>query len=310
MATRRSKAIETQALRFAEKLALNQWMLSLCGVNESDILAEPLKPWDLGGLDENNVHKFLHELKLHREYPAFPGDTLLDYDQNIVKHTLALGQKRAEPLRWKYFQYLSLLFTEIYLDRFFCDPEKLLANLNEFVKQSNDGRPSKDQLPPYEPADLRKLAFWNATGSGKRLLMHVNIRQYQHYLSLHGRDRELNRIILVTPNEGLSRQHLDEFRAVGIDAELFSKESRSLFAGKTVEIIDIHKLREDMGEKTVAIDTFEGNNLVLVDEGHRGASSSVEGAWMSARNRLCEDGFSFEYSATFGQAVKGRRALE
>ena len=41
---------------------------------------------------------------------------------------------------------------------------------------------------------------------------------------------------------------------------------------KSVEIIDIHKLREDMGEKTVAIDAFEGNNLVLVDEGHRGSS--------------------------------------
>ena len=86
--------------------------------------------------------------------------------------------------------------------------------------------------------------------------------------------------------------------------------ARSLFAGKTIEIIDIHKLREDMGAKTVAIDAFEGNNLVLVDEGHRGASSSVEGVWMNARSRLCEQGFSFEYSATFGQAVKGRGTLE
>ena len=31
---------------------------------------------------------------------------------------------------------------------------------------------------------------------------------------------------------------------------------------------------------------------------------------MSARNRLCEDGFSFEYSATFGQAMKGKGGLE
>ena len=33
-----------------------------------------------------------------------------------------------------------------------------------------------------------------------------------------------------------------------------------------------------MGEKTVAIDAFEGNNLVLVDEGHRGASGREDGA--------------------------------
>ena len=44
--------------------------------------------------------------------------------------------------------------------------------------------------------------------------------------------------------------------------------------------------------------------MVLVDEGHRGASGGQEGAWMRARNALCEKGFSFEYSATFGQAVK------
>ena len=64
-----------------------------------------------------------------------------------------------------------------------------------------------------------------------------------------------------------------------------------------------------MGEKTIAIDAFEGNNLVLVDEGHRGASGGEEGAWMRFRNALCENGFSFEYSATFGQAVKGNRGL-
>jgi len=52
--------------------------------------------------------------------------------------------------------------------------------------------------------------------------MHVHIRQYQHYLTLHGRERALNRIILLTPNEGLSRQHLEEFHAAGVDAALFT----------------------------------------------------------------------------------------
>jgi hypothetical protein len=155
----------------------------------------------------------------------------------------------------------------------------------------------------------RKLAYWSATGSGKTLLMHVNILQYQHYLEKHGRRRELNRVILLTPNEGLSLQHLREFETAGISAELFNKDGRGLFAGQAVEILDIHKLKDEMGDKTIAIDAFEGNNLVLVDEGHRGASGGEEGAWMRFRNALCEKGFSFEYSATFGQAVKGNRAL-
>jgi hypothetical protein len=51
------------------------------------------------------------------------------------------------------------------------------------------------------------------------------------------------------------------------------------------------RLRDEMGDKTVAIDAFEGNNLVLVDEGHRGASGGEEGAWMRFRNALCEKGF-------------------
>src|SRR5208283_3680038 len=104
--------------------------------------------------------------------------------------------------------------------------------------------------------------------------------------------------------------HLVEFQAAGLDAALFSKDGASLFSGRDIEIIDIHKLREETGEKTVAIDAFEGNNLVLVDEGHRGASGTEVGRWMQARNRLCENGFSFEYSATFGQAMKGKTGLE
>jgi hypothetical protein len=148
-----------------------------------------------------------------------------------------------------------------------------------------------------------------ATGSGKTLLMHAHILQYRRFLETHGRARELNRIILLTPNEGLSQQHLREFEKAGIDAEIFNKDGRGLFAGQTVEILEVTKLKEEMGEKTVAVDAFEGNNLVLVDEGHRGASAGGDGAWMKYRNALCEKGFSFEYSATFGQAVKGSQAL-
>ena len=169
-------------------------------------------------------------------------------------------------------------------------------------------------MSPLDPdgdvtGQLNKLAFWSATGSGKTLIMHANILQYQHYIEKHGLRRDLNRIILLTPNEGLSIQHLEEFQATGIQAELFNKNGRRLFAGRAVEIIDINKLRDEMGDKTVAVDAFESNNLVLVDEGHRGASAGETGSWMRFRNQLCDKGFSFEYSATFGQAVKGSAEL-
>ena len=178
----------------------------------------------------------------------------------------------------------------------------------------NANKPEADRIAVFDEAteawpQLNKLAFWMATGSGKTLLMHANILQYRHALTRHGRRHELNRILLLTPNEGLSQQHLREFEVAGIDAELFNKDGRGLFSGQAVEIIEVTRLRDEMGDRTIAIDAFEGNNLVLVDEGHRGASGGEEGAWMRARNALCEKGFSFEYSATFGQAVKGSPKL-
>lgn len=303
-----------QSLRFEQRLVLHQWLLSLFEVPSFERLAANLRAPELEGFDENNVTRFYHQLRLLFDRPELPHDMLLAYDQNIVRHWRRITERRnhAGPFLYpKYFQYLALLFTEIYLDRYFRDPGGLLAQLNGHVEQFNQNAPEASRIELYTSQDLNKVAFWMATGSGKTLLMHINILQYLHYLNLHG-GRQVNRVILLTPNEGLSHQHLEEFRLSGIDAELFSKEGRSLFTGRAVEILDIHKLRDEMGEKTVAVDAFEGNNLVLVDEGHRGTSGAEVGVWMEKRNQLCENGFSFEYSATFGQAMKasGNRTLE
>jgi hypothetical protein len=307
------------AVPFAYKLVLNQWLLGLFEVERFEQLAEYLRDERLEGLDENNIHRFHHELTARFfELADLPKETLLEYDQNIVRHTLSLNERRVrrgeEPITWKYFQYLTLLFTEIYLDRYFRVPEQLLEGINGQIERYNEGKDKGDRVEPLKTdndarGQLNKIAYWMATGSGKTLIMHVNILQYQHYLEKYGNRRDLNRIILLTPNEGLSLQHLREFEAAGIHAELFDKDGPGLFAGRAVEIIDIHKLREEMGEKTIAVEAFEGNNLVLIDEGHRGAAGGETGTWMRFRNALCERGFSFEYSATFGQAVKGDAGL-
>ena len=302
-------------IKFDQKLILNQWLLRLFEVEDFNALAEWLKDPALEGFDENNISHYCHVLRSRLfDCKELPGDLLLAYDQNIVRHWKRITEKRnrqGNPLYPKYFQYLALLFAEIYLDRYFGSPETLLDGLNAQVQRFNDDL-GQEAIGPYALEELNKVAYWMATGSGKTLLMHINILQYQYYRELHNHQQALNRIILLTPNDGLSRQHLAEFELSGIQAELFLKEGRSLFAGKHVEIIDIHKLREESGEKTIAVEAFEGNNLVLVDEGHRGASGKETGEWMKRRNQLCENGFSFEYSATFGQAMKasGNRALE
>ena len=304
---------------FSHRLVVNQWLLSLFNVRRFEELAEHLRNEAMEGLDENNIHHFHHALTEELfNLTRLPTELLLEYDQNIVRHTQRLNERRItrgeEPIRWKYFQYLTLLFSEIYLDRYFRDPGALLVELNAQINAYNADKPEADRLEVFDKtaeawSQLNKLAFWMATGSGKTLLMHANILQYQDALVRHGRRRELNRILLLTPNEGLSQQHLREFAAAGIDAERFNKDGRGLFSGQAVEILEVTRLRDQMGDKTIAVEAFEGNNLVLVDEGHRGTSSGKQGAWMGYRNALCENGFSFEYSATFGQAIKGNPAL-
>lgn len=321
--------------KLKEALWLNRYMLSLFGTKDLKTLAEDLKDSRLEGYDEQNRSRLYEQLKNKLYTSGISAEQLRIYDENIYRHTQAISTNRGEVITWKYFQYLALLFTEVYLDKYFRDADTLLKDLNgsknEFyntpsvsdeetdlfgevvvasVKKAKKGMASKADfvLDDFRfdevKNDLNKLAYWNATGSGKTLLMHVNILQYQHYLALTGREKELNRIIVLTPNEGLSRQHLIEFELSGMDAEMFSKTtSGNLLRFKPIEIIDIHKLGEKSGEKTIAIEAFEENNLVLVDEGHRGSSGET---WLRYRSALSQKGFSFEYSATFGQAVNAQ----
>ena len=283
-------------------------------------MAKPLRGDELVGRDTDGSHRFHQQLRLSipaERRPALPDDRLLEMDQNIVADSRRLNEARLRrgerPVEWLYFQYLALLFTEIYVDRFLRDPARLLSELDAAIEGLNSHLPATDRIERPDPAaeaapQLNQIAFWMATGSGKTLLMHAHLRQFQRLLVRHGRADDLNRILLLTPNEGLSRQHVAEFRASGIPAALFDKERPLLHRGQ-VEIVEVSKLADEMGKKTVAVAAFEGNNLVLVDEGHRGASSGKEGQWMRHRAELCEQGFSFEYSATFGQAVKGNREL-
>lgn len=292
--------------KLSSSLVLNKYILNLFGVTDLEALSLDLKDSALEGYDENNISHFHHALVARFYSNAnLPKELLLQYDQNIFSHTQTISEKRNEPIKWKYFQYMALLFTEIYLDKYFSDKTALQSELNTFLefnhgKNGNDFKAMSLFKLENNVNDLNKLAYWNATGSGKTLLMHINILQYRYYLKMHNIEKGLNRIIVLTPNEGLSKQHLKEFAQSGMEAELFDKAGLNLFSGQKIEIIDIHKLEETSGNKTVAVEAFEGNNLVLVDEGHRGAGGTE---WKDKRNRLCESGFSFEYSATFGQAV-------
>lgn len=300
---------------FHQELVLNLWMMGFFKGGTLNALKNRLLEDRHEGIDEDGQTGFFHEL--HRnlfEVDRISEQTLRRYDLNIVQHWNAITERRNKVegtvLNMKYFQYLSLLFTEIYLDWYFNQRQQLLDGLNEGMKAYNREQEAEHRFQPFEADELNKLAFWNATGSGKTLLLHVNIRQYLHYFQNGNKDAYPDKIILLTPNEGLSRQHLEELQLSGFGLyRLFDKNRSDVFKG-TIEIIDINKLGDEMGDKTVAVEAFEGNNLVLVDEGHRGTGTAA-GAWMSRREALVRGGFAFEYSATFGQAVaKGLTVLK
>lgn len=284
-------------------LVLFNYMLNYFGCTDLKALSESLRDPALEAVDENGVSKFYRAICLH----LFSDNDektqqLLEYDHHIVQFTREINELRTEKIRWKYYQYLILLFTEIYLDRWFRDKKQLVADLNEYLHTTFNNREGVwEGVPDFTEDCVNKLAFWCATGSGKTLMMHVHIKQFLYYAEKYGKRRNINNIILLTPNEELTRQHLEDLQRSNIQADIFSKDNpNELFGKSSVQIIEITKLGDENGDKTVAVDSFEDHNLVLIDEAHKGSSGD---AWMGYRNNLTKDGFSFEYSATFGQAI-------
>jgi hypothetical protein len=311
-------------LPFGHKLVLNQWIVSLFGFDplkdhrDGKRTLRPMQPLAKTvkdapeGMTSENLHHFYKALDLHlQEGAEITRADLLRYEHNIVSHTLAINEKRDRPIVWKYYQWLSLLFAEIYLDRFFADRAALLDALNEYVDAfdkywTDEGY--ETGITPYELDDLNKLCLQNATGSGKTLLMHVNFLQFRHYASKSPLKHDLTRTVLITPNEQLSLQHAREMKGSNIVASRLLTDSGDLLSSgknglRQVDFTEVTKLGDTDGPNVIATRNLGDQNLLLVDEAHRGMGSQEERGWFRSRARLSEKGFVFEYSATLKEAV-------
>jgi len=285
--------------RLENRLVLVAWLNSLFGYEHNRDMLKGMA--DVAeGVDSTGRSHVISRLLSRGEKCLLREAELIRYDRNIRQHLAAMNHGRLEKITLRYFQYLAALYAEIYLDRLFGHPKRLLAELNRFVTDRNAKRVAEETPDPtFAADDLQKLAFWMATGSGKTLLMHLNYRQFLHY-----NKKPLDNVLLVTPNEGLTQQHLEQLRASGIPAERFDLGNSGLLAGQrhVVRVIEITKLVEEKkgGGVSVPIEAFQGNNLIFVDEGHKGSGGE---AFMKYRDAIAKDGFTFEYSATFGQAL-------
>ena len=143
-----------------------------------------------------------------------------------------------------------------------------------------------------------------ATGSGKTLLLHVHYLQFLHYNG----SKPLSNVLLITPGPDLSEQHRRELQASGLPWRLFDagRSRDDTDNPQTIVIIPISRFVSEKKDRGTRIEpaAFSGRNLVFVDEGHR--SKSEEGVQRQIREALAGDeGFVFEYSATFQQAFAG-----
>ncbi|MGE4341126.1 MAG: hypothetical protein AB7E55_35040, partial [Pigmentiphaga sp.] len=278
---------------FARSLVLVEHLAGLLGGRYADLLRRLSESAADGG-------GFLDAL-LSFAGRTLPDARLREYDANIRRHEARIARQRAD-FRLTYFQWFAALLVEMTLDAMKSDEAALLRALDDKRKEH------APFLSPYQPSDLRKLACFMATGSGKTLLLHLNLLQFLDY-----RLFDADNILLLTPNEALSEQHRAELALSGLDDE-------------GVRVIEITKLYVDgdgarRPRKGVSLPAsqFEGPNLLLVDEGHKGGSSVAdtkgEREWRAIREALAAGntpenrGFVFEYSATFAQMAAGSAEL-
>jgi len=317
------KKLETK--HFNKKLALNQWLMTQFGINPLDekfLKPGKVRPLDVlastlrkskPGLSADRHHFYLHDLLTHWQSNwQYSEQQLKNFDENIVAHLDLINERRDDAIEWKYFQWLSLLFVEMYLYEFFNDRYSLLNKLNNYLAEFNklyEEQGYEAPLAPYTYEELNKLCLQNATGSGKTLLMHCNVLQFQHYAKRFAKLDDYSQVILISPNERLSKQHLIELSDSGFSPSRLAQSAQQSLTSEDspfadIKLTEITKLSDTQGDKMMDVASFGDQNLLLVDEGHRGlGTADSETGWLASRRKLAGNGFTFEYSATFKEAV-------
>lgn len=183
-----------------------------------------------------------------------------------------LKEQKQETVSLRYYQILAIYFTEAF---FKYKEDKELADFSQ-----------------------NALAYWMATGSGKTIIMHLNIFQFiQHQKNW----KELE-LIVTTPGVNLIQQHEREItplvaylNKIYRNKIRFTIETTSSLLNKDNRFFDFP-------------DNKAYKRLILVDEAHIGlgnGNSDSDGAFLDLRKRLnIKHSFLFEYSATFHNVAK------
>ncbi len=134
-------------MKLQNRLILNKYLLSLFGVKsfaatDKNLFDKNLKDIFInageGFSEEGRSYFFITLTSSSLEIEDKLLTKLEKYDQNIIEYLNHINTGRDNPVVLKYFQYLAVLFTEIYLDRYFNERDGFLNALNDFVNQENE----------------------------------------------------------------------------------------------------------------------------------------------------------------------------
>ncbi|MEQ6886481.1 DEAD/DEAH box helicase family protein [Salicola sp. Rm-C-2C1-2] len=222
---------------------------------------------DLAGRSEGHDPDYQKQVE---SYAAQPHSGVSKRESRKIQRWLETYNRLlpGPPVTLRYYQILALYFTE------------------HVLKEKRGGKRYNDQ---------KALAYWMATGSGKTLLMHLNILQYIDHIGGPQSFDELQ-IILTTPGVNLIEQHQRELGEVVRHLNRIHNNRIKLIADTTGALLNREKGFFQMPENPRI------HRLVLVDEGHIGLSTDSEtGAFKALRSELLHPthSFLFEYSATY-----------
>lgn len=195
-------------------------------------------------------------------------EKILDAVKKYLKtYNTYLEAQKQNKVTLRYYQILAIYFTEVFF-------------------RSKDSK-------EFENFAKSALAYWMATGSGKTMIMHINVFQFIE----HNKGFKDLEIIITTPGVNLIHQHerevtplVEYLNKIHRNKIRFTIDTTSALLNKADDFFDFP-------------DNNKYQRLILVDEAHIGLGTSQkddEGEFLKLRRRLnIKHSFLFEYSATF-----------
>lgn len=115
---------------FDDQLVLFRYFLHELKIDSLGALSEKLNNTEFEDTNESGNTYFCNYITriCKMRGAAISAEKLRLYDENICHHTHQISEKRGV-FHWKYFQYVALLFTEMYLDRYFSNAVGLCDDL-------------------------------------------------------------------------------------------------------------------------------------------------------------------------------------